>query len=608
MKHSSRHSSQLGSLILMAAAIAATFGATPRATAQSIVTIGGDGAAAFSGDGGQAALAAFDQPRGMALDATGNIYFADIANSRVRRIAVNGIVTTVAGTGVAGFSGDGGPATAAMLSGPQAVLIDASGNLIIADTQNRRIRLVNPAGIITTMAGTGVQGFSGDGGPALQAMVWQAVDLAMDTRGSIYYADSSAQRVRKIATTGIITTVAGNGTAGYGGDNSLATLAMLNFPVSIALDSSNNLYIADANNFAIRMVNEIGNITTVAGNGSEGFLGDGGPAISAMLNYPSGVRAGSPGTFYIADSSNNRVRVVSNGTISTVAGIANNGFSGDGGPAIAAMLNYPWSLALDAAGNVLIGDSANNRIRMVFLAALGPPSLGANGTVNAASYAIATAANGGIAPGSIVAIFGSNLASATGGALALPLPTTLVDTTVTMNGVAVPLFYVTVGQVNAQVPYNLGAGTVSIQVTRGSQTTLTQTAQVAAASPGVFAINASGSGAGVFLHASYLPVTAASPAQPGETILIYCTGLGATNPAVTSGSGAPSSPPATTVLVPTLTIGGLPSAVSFSGLAPTFVGLYQINALIPSGLPSGSAQVILKMNGVSSNVTTLFTQ
>jgi uncharacterized protein (TIGR03437 family) len=603
-----KHCSQLRSLILIAAVIAATFGATPYAATQSIVTVGGDGAAAFSGDGGQAALAAFDQPRGMSLDAAGNIYFADIANSRVRRIAVNGIVTTVAGTGVAGFSGDSGLATAATLNGPQAVLVDASGNLIIADTQNRRIRLVNTSGVITTIAGTGVQGFSGDGGPALQAMVWQVVDLAIDTSGGIYFADSSAQRIRKIATTGIITTVAGNGTAGYGGDNSAATLALLNFPVSIAFDGSNNLYIADANNFVIRMVNANGNITTVAGTGSESFSGDGGPAISATLNYPSGVRAGAAGAFYIADSSNNRVRMVSGGKISTVAGIANNGFSGDGGPAVSAMLNYPWSLALDAAGNVLIGDSANNRIRKVFLAALGSPSLGANGTVNAASYASATGANGAIAPGSIVAIFGSNLASATGGALALPLPTQLVDTTVTMNSVAVPLFYVNVGQVNAQAPYNLGAGTVTVQVTRGSQSTLTQTAQVALASPGVFAINSSGSGPGVFLHASFLPVTAASPAQPGETVLIYCTGLGATNPAVTSGSAAPSSPPATSVLTPTVTIGGLPSAVSFSGLAPTFVGLYQVNALIPSGLPSGSAQVIFQMNGVSSNVTTLYTQ
>ena len=334
-----KNSSQLRGLILVVAVMVATFGATPDAAGQSIVTFGGNGAAAFSGDGGQAVFAAFNQPRGMSIDVAGNVYFADIMNSRVRRIAVNGVITTVAGTGVAGFSGDGGQATAAMLSGPQAVLVDAAGNLIIADTQNRRIRMVNTSGTISTIAGTGVQGFSGDGGPAIQAMVWQAVDLAIDTNGSIYFADSSAQRVRKIATTGIITSVAGNGTAGYSGDNAQATLAMLNFPLSIAIDGSNNLYIADADNFRIRMVNSNGNITTVAGNGSESFAGDSGPALSAMLNYPSGVRIGLPGTFYIADSSNNRVRMVSNGTISTIAGSGNNSFSGDGGLAVNATLN-----------------------------------------------------------------------------------------------------------------------------------------------------------------------------------------------------------------------------------------------------------------------------
>jgi uncharacterized protein (TIGR03437 family) len=585
-----------------------TLAATVGAGAQSIITVAGDGAAAFSGDGGQAALAALNQPRGMALDQSGNIYFADVANSRVRMIAVNGTITTVAGTGVAGYSGDGGPATAAMLNQPQGVLIDAAGNLYIADTQNRRIRMINNVGNINTVAGTGVQGFSGDGGPALQAMIWQPVDLAVDTNGSIYFADSSAQRIRKIATNGIITTVAGNGTAGYGGDNVAATASELNFPVSVALDGSNNVYIADANNFRIRMVNGSGTITTVAGNGSEGFSGDGGSATSAMLNYPSGIRAGSPGTFYIADAENNRVRVVTNGTIATVAGSGNNSFSGDGGPALSATLNNPWSVALDAAGNLLIGDSANNRIREVFLAAIGPPSLFANGTVNAASYAPATSANGAIAAGSIVAIFGTNLASATAGALSVPLPMELVDTTVTMNGTAIPLFYVSSGQVNAQAPFNLSAGSVSVQVTRGTQTTFSQTAQVAALSPGVFTMNSAGTGQGAFLHANFTSVSASSPAKAGETILMYCTGLGPTNPPVPTGTAAPTSPPATTTGTATVTIGGQPAIVSFSGLAPTFVGLYQINVQIPTGLVSGSQQVMLQMNGVSANVTTVSTQ
>jgi uncharacterized protein (TIGR03437 family) len=177
-----------------------------------------------------------------------------------------------------------------------------------------------------------------------------------------------------------------------------------------------------------------------------------------------------------------------------------------------------------------------------------------------------------------------------------------------MNGTAVPLFYVSGSQVNAQAPFGLAAGSVSIQVTRATLTTVVQTAQVVSASPGVFAQNSAGTGPGVFLHANYLPVTAASPAQAGETILIYGTGLGATSPAVATGSASPSSPAATAVVTPTVTIGGQVSVVSFAGLAPTFVGLYQINVQVPPGLLSGSAQVIVQMNGINSNVTTLPTQ
>jgi uncharacterized protein (TIGR03437 family) len=600
-----KQSFQQHSLMLVGALMAATFAVS----GQSIATIAGitnagSPVTAFSGDGGLATAAALNHPRGVVVDAAGNVYIADLNNSRIRKIGVNGMIATVAGTGTAGYSGDGGAAVAAMLNQPQAVALDASGNLIIADTQNRRIRSVNASsGIITTIAGTGTEGFSGDGGLATQAEVGQSVDLAVDASGNIYFADSSQQRVRKIATTGIITTVAGNGTAGYSGDGASALLAELDIPISVAVDGSNNVYIADGNNFVIRMVNAAGTIRTVAGNGSEGFSGDGGAATSAMLNYPYGVRVNSAGSIYIADASNARVRVVSSGTISTFAGTGNDGFSGDGGLAIDAMLYYPWSLALDSSGNLLIGDDTNSDVRKV----LAPPALFANGTVNAASYAPAANGNGAIAPGSIIAIFGSNLATAPAAATSVPLPTTLQGTTVTMNGTAVPLFYVGGGQVNAQAPFKLSAGTVSVQVTVGSQPTLVQTAEVVPASPGVFTANAQGTGAGVFLHASYLPVSATSPAQAGETILIYCTGLGATTPAVATGSAAPQSPLAT-VPFPVVTIGNSLAIVTFAGLAPSFVGLYQINATVPPFLGSGTQQVIVQLNGVQSNVTTLNTQ
>jgi uncharacterized protein (TIGR03437 family) len=582
--------------------------ASSNASTQTITTVAGTGATTFAGDGGLAISAAVDHPRGVAVDAAGNIYIADVDNSRVRKVNTSGMISTVAGTGIAGYSGDGIAAIAASLNGPQAVAIDTQGNLIIADTQNRRIRRVDASGNITTIAGTGIEGYSGDGGLATQAMLHQAMDLAVDAGGNIYFADSTGHRVRMIATNGIITTLAGTGTAGFSGDGGAAATAQLNFPVGVAVDANNNVYIADGNNFRIRMVSG-GTITTVAGNGSEGFSGDGGAATSATLNYPYGVRVDSAGRIFIADTSNNRVRMISGGTISTVAGTGSDGFSGDGGLAVSAMLNFPWSVALSSSGNLLIGDRVNSRVRMVTFASTGgAPVLSANSMVNGASYATATSANGAVAPGAIVAIFGSNMASAQVSASGLPLPTLLSDASVTMNGMAVPLFYVANGQINAQVPYEIPAGAVSVQLRRGSQVSATQTAQVAATSPGLFTVNANGAGDGAFLHANYQPISGLNPAHAGETILIYCTGLGATSPAVATGTAAPSSPAAMAVLTPTVTVDGQTSVVSFAGLAPSFVGLYQINAQIPVGLSAGSHQVAVQINGVQSNIATVSTQ
>jgi uncharacterized protein (TIGR03437 family) len=593
------HSRFLSAILTIASALASGI-----ATAQTISTIAGDGAASFAGDAGLATAAALNHPRIMAIDAAGNIFVADMDNSRVRRVATNGIITTVAGTGVAGYSGDNGPAIAAQLSQPQAVAIDASGNLIIADTQNRRIRRVDASGTITTIAGTGVEGYTGDGGPATSAQLHQAVDLAVDSTGNIYFADSTGQRIRKIWTNGIISTVAGNGVQGFSGDGGSATSAMMDFPVAVALDAQNNIYISDANNFRIRMVNAAsGNIATIVGNGVEGFSGDGGPATSATLNFAYGVRVDSTGRIFVADASNNRVRMVANGTISTVAGTGADGFSGDGGLATGAMLSFPWAVAVDASGNVLVSDRVNTRVRKIAMSTQAAPVLFANGTVNVASYAPAGSANGAVAPGSMVAIFGTDLAGGTGRAVIVPLQTTVLDTTVTMNGIPVPLFYVSKTQINAQVPFETALGSVSVQVMRGTQTTSTQTVQVTSVAPGVFTLNQQGTGPGAFLHANFQGVSDTNPAQGGETVLMYCTGLGATNPFVASGTAAVVT--TNTLVTPTVTIGGLPAAVSFSGLAPTFVGLYQMNVQVPAGLPTGPQNVVVRMNGVTANTTTL---
>ena len=330
----------------------------------------------FSGDGGPALYAGLI-PNGVATDNSGNLFIAD-GNSRIRKVTPQGTITTVAGTGSAGFSGDGGPATSAQLSDPSGVAVDASGNLFIADGISR-IRKVTPQGTITTVAGTGSAGFSGDGGPATSAQV-VAWAVAVDASGNLFIVDGANNRIRKVTPQGTITTVAGNGcllpgsyTGCFSGDGGPAVAASLYSPYGVAVDASSNLFIADTGNQRIRKVTPQGTITTVAGTGtgysgagiSAGFSGDGGPATSAQLSNPRGVAVDGSGNLFIADFCNNRIRKVTpQGTITTVAGsggtdgclVTYNGFTGDGGPATSAQLSYPSGAAVDASGNLFIPD------------------------------------------------------------------------------------------------------------------------------------------------------------------------------------------------------------------------------------------------------------
>ena len=330
-----------------------------------ITTAAGDGTSGFSGDGGLATGASLFAPRGLAADASGHLFIADAFNDRIRRVAADTeIITTVAGDGATGFSGDGGPATSASLNRPNAVAIDASGNLFIADGSNYRVRRVDAAtGIITTVAGDGTLGGSGDGGPATSASFNYANGVAVDGSGNLFIAES--HRIRRVdGATGIITTVVGGAASGFSGDGGPATSASLNFPSGLAVDGSGNLYISDSFNYRVRRVDAAtGVITTVAGDGIRGFSGDGGPATSASLNVPWGVAVDTSGNVYIADRDNHRVRRVdaATGVITTVAG----GFVGDGGPATSSSLNSPAGIALDASGNLYIADSAHHRVRLV---------------------------------------------------------------------------------------------------------------------------------------------------------------------------------------------------------------------------------------------------
>jgi sugar lactone lactonase YvrE len=329
-----------------------------------ITTYAGNSGYGFAGDGGPALNAQLSSPRGIAVDSSGNVYLADRWNNRIRKIA-GGTLSTIAGNGQGNFGGDYGSATTAQLSAPDGVAVDKSGNIYISDFVNNRVRMVTPSGTISTIAGNGNSGFGGDGGAAASAQLSQPAGLVVDSGGNLYIADSNNGVVRKVTPAGVISTVAGTGgVMGYSGDNGQATSAKLMAPFGLALDSAGNLYIADFYGW-IRKVNAAtGVITTIAGNGSAGYSGDGGPATSAQFWNPLGVAVDSSGNVYIADSNNGAIRMVSNGIISTIAGNGTLSYMGDGGLASKAQFSQVSSVAVDAQGNVYVGDTSNNAIRL----------------------------------------------------------------------------------------------------------------------------------------------------------------------------------------------------------------------------------------------------
>lgn len=342
-------------------------GGAPELTAQTIVTVAGSGETeiGFQGDGGPAQLATLALPSDVDLDAQGNLYITDRFHNRIRKVTPDGIITTVAGNGDRGANGDGGPATQASLYYPKGMAIDSKGTIFIADTDNHRIRKVTPNGIITTVAGNGAAQYNGDGIPATQAG-FQPYDVAVDKQGNLFIADRSNNRIRKVNPDGIISTVAGTGAWAYGGDGGPANQAAIALPTRVAVDSQGNLLIADTENNLIRKVTPDGIIRTVAGTRAGGFYGDGMLATQTSLAYPKGITTDAQGNLYIADGSANRIRRVDkDGIISTLAGNGVYAFGGDGGPATEASLALPEGLAVDPQGNVYIADLINCRIRKV---------------------------------------------------------------------------------------------------------------------------------------------------------------------------------------------------------------------------------------------------
>jgi uncharacterized protein (TIGR03437 family) len=549
--------------------------------------------------GGAAAAAQLGMPNAVAVDAEGNLFIADQTANRVWKVSQDGTIGTAAGTGAAGYSGDGGQAASATLSGPMGVAFDRQGDLFISDVGNQRIRRVSPIGLINTVAGNGTYGYSGDGGPATGAQLFDPEGVATDSQGNLYISDVANFRVRKVSPGGVITTVAGNGKLGYSGDGGAATSAELASPGAVAADSQGNLFIADVNNQRVRRVSPDGTIITVAGLGTAGFSGDGGPASSAQLFNPEGVAVDSQGNLYISDTSNFRIRRVSlGGIITTVAGAGRQQYSGDGGPATTAQLPGPQSITVDGQGDIYISDNIAWAVRL-----LQPTnhSVLIGSVVDAASQLSAP-----LSPGKIVVLYGAGLGPA---ALVQNQPISglyasqLAGTTVYFNGTPAPILYTSATQVAAVVPYEIAGATAQVTVSFQSEISPPITVPMAAAAPSLFTLNQTGGGQAAAVNASDGSVnTATNPVKVGDYVSLFATGEGQTSPAGTDGRIASVAVLPQPDLQVSATVGGLAAPVQYAGAAPDCVaGLMQINVQIPVGVqPGGYVPVILQVGTAST--------
>jgi len=553
---------------------------TPLAAQTGIVTtIAGTGAPGFSGDSGPATNAAialanlrnqcdpnrFEQTSHIAFDAKGNLYLADSNNQRIRRIDPAGTITTIAGDGTAPASA---PTCAAFpfasphLFNPADVLPLANGNILIADQQNNRILQISGNGTIATIVGNGIHNLFAPGNLATSSpMDWPAA-LAVDSGGLIYFSELHGNRIGRINPDGKLATIAGNGFPVGIGNGTLTK------PAGIAIDAAGNILIADTANHRIRKATPSGTLTTIAGTGTQSFCGDNGPALTACFDTPMDVKLDSLGNIYIADTGNNRIRRIDlAGNITTVAGTGLPARGPDNVAATTSALNSPCAIALDPNNDLYIVDWQNFLIRKVAFPAISP-----GGIVDGASFSAPPA------PGGIFSLFGANFAAATEAFSTVPLPTTLAGVSLEINGTPVPLYFVAPNQINAQLPFDTAPGpATAVIVTPAGRTTAT-TFTVLSAAPAIFVAVG---GVGV--------VTA------------YVTGLGAVTPAVPTGAPAPLDVLSFAQATVTATLGGVPAPVQFAGLAPGFIGLGQVNVIIPDATPKGDAvPLILEINGQTS--------
>jgi uncharacterized protein (TIGR03437 family) len=559
-------------------------------------------------------------------------------------------ISTIAGNQSlgAGFTGDQGPATSAQLSSPVAVTVDTKGNVYVADTVNHVIREIT-GGTISTIAGDNTAGYLGDVGTSSPEVPTSAEldfpsGVVVDSAGNVYIADTKNQVVREVSGSKISVYAGTAQATGYGCDNCPANTSFLNNPLGLALDSAGNLYIVDSGNNVVRVVNKSGYITTLneqwvaappfdnpagvavdptgqyvyitdvgdqvvwrfqlsnqtmtifAGTlGENGFSGDSGPATSATLNDAAGVATDSAGNVYIADTANSVIRMVTpNGIINTIAGkivsgLPDPGYAGDGGPATSARLFAPKGVYVDTSRNVYVADGENDVIRL--LQPTSPPAISSGGVGNGFSY------KPQISPGAAAVIYGTGFAAASVSA-STPLATDLGGVTVTVNGETAPLYYVSPGQINFQVPWDAALGTGSIMVTVNAAASNTVSVPIVPAAPGLYPAVQN---YGVPVYTTNRPT---NPVAAGGIIIAYATGSGPVSSPQQDGAPAPSCQTCSLVTVTstcTATLGTSNVTPSFCGLTPGAVGLVQVNITVPSGLASGTYPLTVSINGQASN-------
>ena len=558
----------------------------------TIQTLAGTGAAGFVGDGGPPSAAEFSSPGAVALDSKGNLYIADTVNHCIRMISGSSI-TTMAGTGgTAGYTGDKAAATAATFDLPGGLAFDSAGDLYIADTGNNVIRKIS-AGTITTVAGIQGQGpaYGGDLGAATVANLNTPTAIAFDAAGNYYIADNGNSLIRKVDTSGIITTYVGasGGTSG--------TAGRLDHPNGVWFAASGALYIADSNNARVASYVPPSVFNNVAGNNVAGFSGDGGQARFAQLNKPAGIAMDAAGNIFLADTNNSRIRkITTDGVITTIAGSRYTGYSGDGGDATAAALNFPRSIAVSSNGTVYIADTGNHAIRVL------TPTFPAIGGVSNAASGTAR-----ISPGALASIYGSGFGTSMFVADdGRPWPTSTTNfVSVQVNGVAAPLYYVSPGQINFQVPWATPTtGTVNVAAAVNGGSSNIAAVPVGTAAPGLFYDQVSGA-AIVQNTPDYSLNSASNPAPAGSTIVAYLTGTGPVAPAAKDGTPAPGDTLSWAASAYSAKIGSVAATVSFAGLTPGFIGLAQMNIVVPSTLAPGVYPLSVTIDGQTSNSGTI---